>query len=80
MRYEQKKHKHDEKINYPVRFSRLCFERLLTRDAFRFLRDQLHGLQQGIINADRQQINIENLPIGMYFITLAGETRKFTVK
>lgn len=34
----------------------------------------------GNINADTQQINIESLPAGMYFITVVGETRKFVVK
>jgi hypothetical protein len=37
-------------------------------------------LLQGNITAETQQINIENLPAGMYFITVAGETRKFIVK
>ena len=33
----------------------------------------------GNINADNQQINVSSLPQGMYFITFAGETRKFVV-
>ena len=37
-------------------------------------------LLQGQINAENQQINIENLPSGMYFITLGGQTVKFVVK
>ena len=37
-------------------------------------------LLQGLITAETQQINIENLPAGMYFITYAGETRKFVLK
>ena len=37
-------------------------------------------LLQGNITAETQQINIENLPAGMYFITVAGETQKFIVK
>ena len=37
-------------------------------------------LLQGNITAETQQINIENLPAGMYFITVAGETRKFVVE
>ena len=37
-------------------------------------------LLQGNITAETQQINIEKLPAGMYFITFAGETRKFVVK
>ena len=30
--------------------------------------------------AETQQINIESLPAGLYFITVAGETRKFIVE
>ena len=29
---------------------------------------------------DNQQINVSSLPQGMYFITFAGETRKFVVR
>ena len=35
---------------------------------------------QGNITTETQQINIESLPAGMYFITFAGETRKFVVR
>ena len=34
----------------------------------------------GNITAETQQIIIENLPVGMYFITFAGETQKFVVR
>jgi hypothetical protein len=34
----------------------------------------------GHISAENQQINIETLPAGMYFITFAGETLKFVVR
>lgn len=37
-------------------------------------------LLQGQITTETQQINIENLPAGLYFITVASETRKFMVK
>ena len=37
-------------------------------------------LLQGHITAETQQINIESLPAGMYFITVAGKTMKFVVK
>ena len=37
-------------------------------------------LLTGCINANCQQINIEDLPAGMYFITFAGETKKFVVR
>jgi hypothetical protein len=32
------------------------------------------------ITAETQQINVSNLPQGMYFITVVGETRKFVVE
>ena len=34
----------------------------------------------GNITADNQKINVSDLPRGMYFITFAGETRKFVVR
>ena len=37
-------------------------------------------MQQGTITAENQQINIEKLPAGMYFISIDGETVKFVVK
>ena len=37
-------------------------------------------LMTGQITAETQQINVSALPKGMYFITLAGETRKFVVR
>ena len=37
-------------------------------------------LLQGRINTEIQQINIENLPTGMFFITFAGETQKFVIR
>jgi hypothetical protein len=37
-------------------------------------------LLSGNITAENQQIDIEELPAGMYFITFAGETQKFVVK
>ena len=38
------------------------------------------NLLQGNITTETQQINIESLPAGIYFITFAGETRKFVVR
>ena len=37
-------------------------------------------LMQGHITAETQQIDIANLPAGMYFITIADETRKVVVR
>jgi hypothetical protein len=37
-------------------------------------------LLTGQITAENQQINVSSLPQGMYFITFAGETRKFVVR
>ena len=34
----------------------------------------------GSLNAETQQIDVSDLPQGMYFITFAGETRKFVVR
>ena len=38
------------------------------------------NLLRGTITAENQQINIEKLPAGMYFISLGGQTLKFVVK
>ena len=38
------------------------------------------SLLQGHITAEKQQINIDNLPAGLYFITIAGETQKFVIE
>ena len=37
-------------------------------------------LMTGQITADNQQIDVSSLSQGMYFITFAGETRKFVVR
>ena len=37
-------------------------------------------LLAGQITNENQQINVSSLPQGMYFITIAGETRKFVVR
>jgi hypothetical protein len=37
-------------------------------------------LMTGTITAETQQIDVSNLPQGMYFITVEGETRKFVVR
>jgi hypothetical protein len=37
-------------------------------------------LLEGYVTAETQQINIEKLPVGMYFISVAGKTQKFIVK
>ena len=37
-------------------------------------------LMTGTITAETQQINVSNLPAGMYFITVGEGTRKFVVR
>ena len=48
-----------------------------TPTAYRITNMMGQTLQQGCINADCQQINIENLPAGLYFITAGEKTVKF---
>ena len=50
---------------------------LPTTTAYRITNLMGQTLQQGCINADCQQINIENLPAGLYFITAGEKTVKF---
>ena len=47
---------------------------------YRIANHEGQTIMQGHITAEKQQINIESLPAGMYFITFAGETRKFMVR
>ena len=48
--------------------------------AFRITNLMGQTVLSGNINADTQQINVSSLPQGMYFITFAGEMRKFVVR
>ncbi len=48
--------------------------------AFRITNPLGQTLLKGHITTETQQINIESLPAGMYFITFAGETQKFVVE
>jgi len=48
--------------------------------AYRITNMMGQTLLQGNITAETQQINIESLPAGMYFISFAGRTQKFVVK
>ena len=57
-----------------------CDSPTTDKTAYRITNLMGQTLLQGHINAENQQINIENLPSGMYFITLGGQTVKFVVK
>ena len=48
--------------------------------AFRITNLMGQTLLTGQITAENQQIDVSSLPQGMYFITFAGETRKFVVR
>ena len=53
---------------------------LQTDNAYRITNLMGQTLLQGNITAETQQINIEKLPAGMYYITFAGETRKLIIE
>ena len=53
---------------------------LLAKTEYRITNLMGQSLLQGHITTEKQQINIDNLRAGMYFITFAGETRKFVVE
>ena len=57
-----------------------CATSLPDQTGYRITNLMGQTLLQGNITAETQQINIENLPAGMYFITVAGETQKFMVQ
>ena len=52
----------------------------LPNQAYRITNLMGQTLLQGRITTENQQINIEKLPSGMYFITLEGTTKKFVVE
>ena len=51
-----------------------------TAQTYRITNLMGQSLLQGHITAEKQQINIDNLPAGLYFITIAGETQKFVIE
>ena len=57
-----------------------CFASQPTTTAYRITNLMGQTMQTGCINADHQQINIENLPAGLYFISVGNMTQKFVVK
>jgi hypothetical protein len=48
--------------------------------AYRITNQMGQTLLTGNISAETQQIDITNLPAGMYFISVGGQTVKFVVK
>jgi hypothetical protein len=48
--------------------------------AYRITNQMGQTLLQGSINAENQQIDIANLPTGMYFISVGEQTVKFVVR
>jgi hypothetical protein len=52
----------------------------LSNQTYRITNLMGQTLLQGRITDEIQKINIESLPAGMYFITFAGETRKFVIE
>ena len=52
----------------------------LPRQTYRITNLMGQTVFSGNITAETQQIDVSNLPEGMYFITFAGETRKFVVR
>ena len=51
----------------------------LPDQAYRIANLMGQTVQTGSLNAETQQIDVSGLPQGMYFITFAGETKKFVV-
>jgi hypothetical protein len=52
----------------------------LSNQTYRITNLMGQTLLTGQITAETQQIDISDLPEGMYFIIFAGETRKFVVR
>ena len=53
---------------------------IIQNSEFRITNLMGQTLLTGQITAENQQIDVSSLPQGMYFITFAGETRKFVVR
>ena len=53
---------------------------IIQHSTFRITNLMGQTLLTGQITSDTQQIDVTNLPEGMYFITIAGETRKVVVR
>ena len=58
----------------------VCTPSLPDQTAYRITNLMGQTLLQGLISSETQQIDISNLPIGMYFISVDGQTVKFVVK
>ncbi|MBR5726580.1 MAG: T9SS type A sorting domain-containing protein, partial [Muribaculaceae bacterium] len=52
----------------------------LSNQTYRITNLMGQTLMTGAITSETQQIDVSNLPDGMYFIIFAGETRKFVVR
>ena len=57
-----------------------CFASQPTATAYRITNPMGQTLLQGNVTAETQQINIESLPAGLYFISVGNVTQKFVVK
>ena len=63
-----------------VLFVETCHGASLQDQTYRITNPMGQILLQGHITNEIQQINMEKLPAGIYFITFAGETRKFVIE
>ena len=52
----------------------------LPRETYRILNPFGQTVMEGQITSEKQQIDVRNLPKGVYFITVGGATRKFVVE
>ena len=58
----------------------VCTPSLPQPTEYRILNPIGQTVMQGAITSEKQQIDVRNLPNGMYFITIGGVTRKFVVE
>ena len=57
-----------------------CHGASLQTQTYRIINLMGQTLMTGTLTAETQQIDVSNLPEGMYFISIAGSTKKFIVK
>ncbi len=63
-----------------ILFVETCHGASLQMETYRIVNPIGQTVMEGQITTEKQQISVRNLPNGVYFITVDGETRKFVVE
>ena len=63
-----------------ILFVETCHGASLQMETYRIVNPIGQTVMEGQITMEKQQIDVRNLPKGVYFITVGGATRKFVVE